>query len=130
MKNLAIVAALLGLVACSKPNKNGTGLEEVRSAFAKQGWKLDGLAQQDPSRFSAQKCIAGPLEGLDVVVCEYGSAEAVQHGKQGVEGWVAQAVTGVALENGRTVLGIADRGRIDPNGKLIHKMSAAYRGIK
>jgi hypothetical protein len=121
--------ATVGLGACGKSNQ-ATGVEDIKKVFAKEGWKTDALVVQDPSRFSAQKCLAGPMEGLDVVICEYGSIEAVGQGKAGTEAWVGQAVTGVALENGRTVLGIADRGRADPNGKLVHKISAAYRALK
>jgi hypothetical protein len=124
-----LLCAIVCAVGCSKHSPNGAGLEEVRAALGKK-WKADSLTNLDPSKFSAQKCVGGPLEGLDVVVCEYGSADASLRGKTAAENWVAQAVTGAALQNGRTVFAVADRGRVDPNGKLIHQMTSAYRDIK
>ena len=121
--------ALFALFACKK-QPGEAGIADVKAAFGKEGWKLDGFSAQDPSRFSAQKCLAGSIEGLDAVVCEFGSAEAVHRGKAATEAWVAQAVNGTALENGRTTLGLADRNRVDPNGKLIHRITMAYRAIK
>ena len=129
----ALLIVMMGAVACgagcSKKNPNGAGLDDVRSALGKK-WKADALTNVDPSKYSAQRCIGGPLEGLDVLVCEYGSVDATNRGKTAAESWVAQAVTGAALQNGRTVFAVADRGRVDPNGKLIHEMTSVYRNIK
>ena len=126
------MAAKAALVpACSKkPTEGGVRLTEVEAVFGKEGWKLSEWKPADPGRFSAQKCVTGAIEGVEAIVCEFGSVEAVQRGKKATEAWVAQAVTGVALDNGRTTLGLADRGKVDPNGKIIHRVTAAYRGAK
>jgi hypothetical protein len=127
---LGLVLGLASLSGCSKKTEGGAHLKDVESAFGKEGWKIDAFQATDAQRFSAQKCVAGAIEGLDAVVCEFGSDEAVQRGKKAAEGWVGAAVTGVALDKGRTVLALADRSRVDPNGKLVHRISKTYRDIK
>jgi hypothetical protein len=132
--NRVLSALILGALAlgpgCKKAPPGGVHLKDVESAFGKEGWKLDGFQPLDAQRFSAQKCVTGPIEGIEAAVCEFGSDEAVRRGKKAAEAWVAQAVTGFALENGRTVLMLADRNKVDPNGKLMNKVTQTYRGIK
>jgi len=126
------VVALMALaaVACKKPAEGGVHLDDVQGAFGKADWKSSPFAPIDAAKFSAQKCVGSSIEGVDVVLCEFGSEEAKLRGKHAVESWVAEAVTGAALDNGRTVLGLADRARADPNGKIIHQVTKAYRAIK
>ena len=80
----------------------------------------------DPARFSAHQCVQGRLGGVDSLVCEYGSTEAVALGRKAGEDWVGQAPTGAVLTNGKTLLAVADRAHADPNGKTIHKITQAY----
>jgi hypothetical protein len=128
---IVIMAGALFGVGCSKsPTEGGARLEQVEKAFGKEGWKLGDFEPYDGAKMSAQKCLSGKIEGVDALVCEFGSTDAVGRGKKATEGWVAQAVTGVALDNGRTTLGLADRARVDPSGKIIHRISQAYRGVK
>jgi hypothetical protein len=125
------LALLLLLAAgCSKSSKDGVHLKQVNDSFVSAGFKLDSFQPTDPGRFSAQKCVQGQLEGVDSVVCEYGSAEAVTMGRKAGEDWIAQATTGAVLTNGSTLLAVADRGRVDPNGKVIHKITQAYSKTK
>jgi hypothetical protein len=119
-----LVVALLA-TGCSKSSQ-GVHLKQVNDSFASAGFKLDSFQPADPGRFSAQKCVQGLLDGVDSVVCEYGSAEAVTRGRKAGEDWIGQATTGAVLINGYTLLAVADRGRADPNGKLIHKITQAY----
>ena len=128
MVGLIGVSAITG--GCKKAAPGGVHLDEVRAAFADSGWKTDSFQPIDPQQFSAQKCVTGKIEQIDAVLCEYGSTEAVRQGKRGAEAWVATAVTGAALDNGRTVLALADRARTDPNGKTIHRITKAYRDAK
>ncbi len=129
-----VVVGVVGVSAitggCKKAAPGGVHLDEVRAAFAEAGWKTDSFQPIDAQQFSAQKCVTGKIEQIEAVLCEYGSAEAVQQGKRGAETWVATAVTGAALDNGRTVLALADRARTDPNGKMIHRITKAYRDAK
>ena len=115
------------LAGCGKkPAPGGVRLKQVNDSLASAGFKVDSFQSADPGRFSAQKCSQGQLEGVDAVLCEYGSAEAVALGKKAGEDWVGAAPTGAVLANGNTVLAVADRAHADPNGKTIHKITQAY----
>jgi hypothetical protein len=132
-RSLGLVATILLLTVggCSKkPTEGGVRLKQVNDAFVSAGLKLDTFHDVDPGRFSAQKCAGGTLEGVDTVVCEYGSADAVTRGKKAGEDWLGQAPTGSVLTNGNTVLALADRSRTDPNGKAINRITHAYRQIR
>jgi hypothetical protein len=119
--------ALLAAAACShKPTEGGVRLQQVSDAFASAGLQLNGFTNADAHRFAAQRCLAGQLDGVDAVVCEYRTPVEVTAGKQAGEAWAANATTAVVLGNGRTVLALADRARVDPHGKTIHKISQIY----
>jgi hypothetical protein len=130
----ALACALLGIAASTgchhSPTEGGVRMEQVLAAFDKAGWKASALPLRDPGKLSAQKCVEGTLDGVEALICEYGGADAALRGKKAVEGWVASAVTGVALGNGRTVLGLADRSRKDPVGKSIHAISQTYLALQ
>jgi hypothetical protein len=121
-----LVCCLLAAACGKKPTEGGVRLKQVNDALVSAGFKLDSFHPLDPGRFSAQQCSNGTLDGIDAVVCEYGSAEAVALGKKAGEDWVAQAATGAVLTNGKTLLAVADRARTDPNGKTIHRITQAY----
>ena len=128
MPAVAMIAA--GMGCHGKPTEGGVKLDTVTAAFDRAGWKASAMVSSDPAKLSAQRCLAGPLASVDAIVCEYGSAEALARGKKAIEAWVGSAVTGVALENGKTVLGLADRGRSDPHGQSIHDISKAFLALK
>lgn len=118
------VAASLG---CSKkPTAGGVRLEQISKAFDAAGLKAEHFESTDPSRFSASRCVAGRLDDIDTVVCEYGSPDALALGKRAGEQWVGTATTAAVLGNGRTLLAVADRAHSDPNGKTIHKITRAF----
>jgi hypothetical protein len=127
----AFVAAALVAVAavgCSKkPTEGGVRLEQISEAFTAAGLKADNFQPTDPTRFSAAKCLAGRVDDIDTVVCEYGSPDALALGKKAGEQWAGTATTAAVLGNGRTLLAVADRAHTDPNGKTIHKITQAFR---
>jgi hypothetical protein len=124
-RKVLFVMALVSLVGCKKSGE-GVKLKEVNDALLSAGFKLDTFRPADPAKFSAQQCAAGTLGGVEAVVCEYSSPQASALGKKAAEDWIAQAVTGTVLANGSTLLALADRSKVDPNGKTIHKISQAY----
>lgn len=128
--SLTLLSSLLLLVACSKATEGGVRLKQATAALQSAGWKTDGLQTVDPGKLAAQKCVQGPLDGVDVMLCEYGSADAVALGKKAGEEWLGQATTGAVLQNGNAILAVADRNRADPNGKTIHKLTQAFTKAK
>jgi hypothetical protein len=127
MRAALVVTLLTAALGCSKkPTEGGVRLEQVSSAFNAAGFKTDGFSPTDPSRWSALKCVAGSIDGVDTLLCEYGSADALALGKKAGEQWAASATTAAVLGNGRTLLAVADRAHADPNGKTIHKITQAF----
>ena len=128
LRGVLALAALVVAAACSK-KADGPGrlsLKEADAALTSAGFKAGELKDTDPLRFSARKCREGTLEGVETVLCEYGSADAAKLGKSAGEDWVAQATTGAVLINGLTLIAVADRSRADPNGKIIHRLTQAF----
>ncbi len=118
------------LASCSKATEGGVRLKQATSALQSAGWKTDDLKTADPGKLAALKCMQGPLDGVDVMLCEYGSADAVALGTKAGEEWIGQATTGAVLQNGNAILAVADRNRADPNGKTIHKLTQAFTKAK
>lgn len=128
MRATILVSLALLVVGCGKKaTEGGVRLEQVSDAFASAGLKPDSFQPTDPARFSAQKCVAGTVDGVETVVCEYGSPDALALGKKAGEQWASTATTAAVLGNGRTLLAVADRAHVDPNGKTIHKITQAFR---
>jgi hypothetical protein len=130
VRRALVVATLVvaaGAVGCSKkPTEGGVRLEQVSAAFSSAGLKADNFQPADPTRFNATRCVAGRVDDIDTVVCEYGSPDALALGKRAGEQWAGNATTAAVLGNGRTLLAVADRGHVDPNGKTIHKITQAF----
>ena len=128
--HVALGVSALAVVAASgcakKPTPGGVHLEQVSDAFSAAGLRTDGFAPTDPSRFGATKCVAGRVENIDTVVCEYGSPDALALGRKAGEQWAGSATTAAVLGNGRTLLAVADRAHSDPNGRTIHKITQAF----
>jgi hypothetical protein len=124
----AIAVAALVLAACSsKPaSTGGAQLKQVNDAFLAAGFKLDSFHATDAARFAARVCVNGSLDGVDTVVCEFANHDAVAAGRRAAEDWVATATTGAVLDNGVVMLAVADRGRADPNGKTIHRITQTF----
>src|SRR5260370_19544067 len=118
MKKALAVVALLAAHGCSKkPTEGGVRLEQVSSAFSAAGFKTESFQPSDPSRWSALKCVGGSIDGVDTLVCEYGSADALALGKKRGEQWAAGATTAAVLGNGRSLLPAPHPAHTDPPGK-------------
>ena len=127
MASSALALLLVTAGGCSKkPTAGGVHLEQISDAFSSAGLKAENFKATDPSRFSASRCLAGTVDGIDTVVCEYGSPDALALGKKAGEQWAGNATTAAVLGNGRTLLAVADRAHTDPNGKTIHKITQAF----
>ena len=122
----ALVALAAGSGCHKKPAEGGVRLGDVSEAFSNAGLQVSDFKDADATRFNAQKCMAGTVEKIETIVCEYGSPDALALGKKAGEQWAAGATTAAVLGNGRTLLAVADRARVDPNGKTIHKITHAF----
>ncbi len=85
-----------------------------------------------PTPNGASYCEHGAVAGVDTLVCEYASDDAVTKGIQLVkEGWArVDAHTGVVLQAKRTTMSVVDRERREPSGKTIVQMVRTFRTLQ
>lgn len=126
MRRALVLLALLA--ACKKAPANDPTLEQVNDSFTSAGLKLEPFSPADGARFSAQLCMAGRIEGVDAMLCQFAAPDGARAAKRTGEEWIGTAPTGVTLERGRILLLLADRAQADPNGKSIHKITQAFQG--
>ena len=125
MRRAGSIVAVLLAFGCHK-SSGGPSMEQVSQAFTAAGLQPSQFAPTDATRFNASRCYAGRIDGIDAIVCEYATPEALAVGKQAGEQWAASAPTAAVLGNGRTLLALADRARTDPNGRTIHKITRTF----
>ena len=91
----------------------------------------EGFARVDPAPDSAAYCEHGQVHGVDTLVCEYASEEALTSGTQQVkEGWArVDAHTGAILRAKRTTMVVVDRERREPSGKTINQMAKVFEKL-
>lgn len=97
-------------------------LSEARSALV-DSWKKAGLTASELKASTAfgKDCSAGTIDKLEVVICEYGSADEAKKAEQPGLDWVG-STTGAAWSAGSLVIAVADRKKSDPHGKTINQL--------
>ena len=102
--------------------------DDVLNAWRNVGLAPEGFARVDPAPNSAAYCEHGGIRGVDTLVCEYASEEALTRGTQQVkEGWArVDAHTGVIVRAKRTTMVVVDHERREPSGKTISQMAKIF----
>jgi hypothetical protein len=100
-------------------------------AWQGAGLTPEGFAPITPVPFGAVNCEQGRVQTVDAVVCEYRDQDSLSKGKtQLLEQWGREGVnTGIAFQTKLTLLGVLDRGRRDPNGKVASQVVDAFRKL-
>lgn len=100
-------------------------------AWQGAGLSPEGFAPVTPAPFGAVTCEQGRVQAIDALVCEYRDQDSLNRGKtQLLEEWGREGVnTGVAFQTKLTLLGVLDRGRRDPNGKVVSQVVDAFRKL-
>jgi hypothetical protein len=95
------------------------------------GLNPEGFTAITPVPFGAVNCEQGRVQTVDALVCEYRDQDSLTRGKtQLLEQWGREGVnTGIAFQTKLTLLGILDRGRRDPNGKVASQVVDAFRKL-
>ena len=116
MRRLLLIA--LVLAGCHK--KSGPTSRDG----AIYAWKKGGL---DPSTFTDAKsdigkdCATGTVNKLDVMVCTYASDKEAKAAEDAGLKWVGDT-TGASRAQGDLLIIVADRKKVDPNGKIIKQI--------
>jgi hypothetical protein len=125
-KDKATAPGAAALAAAHVPGTPHT--DEVLNAWRSAGLAPEGFAPIQPAPNSAAYCEHGQVRGVDTLVCEYDTEEALTKGTQQVkEGWArVDAHTGVILRAKRTTMVVVDRERREPSGKTISQMTKVF----
>ncbi len=86
-------------------------------------WKKAGLPASgfvDTKGFGPT-CWSGPVNGIDVMVCEHPKSADAKAGEKAGYDWVGDS-TGAAWSSGTLVIAVADRKKADPSGKTINQL--------
>ena len=127
---LTCVAMLAGagtLAGCG--DKKAAGSSGVREAWQAAGLEVTAFATVDGANYAGGKCRAGKVAGLDAVLCDYADDAALS---RGVEAGYASLgdETAAVVQHGRSILIIADRARVDPDGQRLNRASNLFRGTE
>ena len=105
--------------------------DKVIESLQGAGLRADGFAVLQPTPLGAGYCQQGRIQGIDTLVCEFSDEGGLDRGQKLLqEQWDREGVqTGVTTTSRHTLLGVADRGHHDPNGKTISQILAIFRKI-
>jgi hypothetical protein len=129
---LALATVPVGVMGCRRSHVAGTpSTDGVLEAFREAGLDVGGVANAEADPWGADVCSAGPIAGVEVVICEFSSdAQLGKTRADAVRDWSSVNVdTGLVAENQRTLLIVVDRGRKDPHGRAIGKMVTAFKRV-
>ena len=114
---LLIALAFTG-AACSK-GKGASSRDGVVDAWKKGGLETSSLTVAKSS--VGNDCATGTVSKLDVMVCTFKTAkEAKDAEDKGLE-WVGDN-TGASKAQGEMLIVVADRKKVDPQGKVINQV--------
>ena len=122
--------ALAALVAaCGKDEKSGgtaASDDAVVAAWKKDGLEVSALTDADPKPYSAERCKAGTVSGVDVVLCSYDTGEDAKAAEEPALASLS-GTTGAALAKGARLLVVTDKRKADPSGRTINAVTKAFR---
>src|SRR5689334_21253529 len=135
------LTGLAMLLGCGKKAGGGAGDRPhvegtTHTDQVLDAWKGAGLAPEtftsiDPAAYRAGYCAQGKVAGVDTIICEYSDDNSLDSAKKLIQDeWNREGVhTGVAMRSKRTLLAVADRARVDPNGKTIAKLVETFKKL-
>jgi hypothetical protein len=105
--------------------------DTVENAWRAAGLAPEGFAPLQPVPYGASYCEQGRVQTIDTLVCEFHDQDTLGKGQAALlEQWGREGGhTGVAFHAKLTVVGVVDRARHDPNGKVIHQVIDTFRKL-
>ena len=118
MRSWLLIALLAAAGACSK-DKGATSKDGVVAAWKKGG--LDASALKEAKTSVGNDCSQATVNKLDVLVCTFKTdKDAKEAEDRGLE-WVGDT-TGASKAQGEMLIVVADRKKVDPQGKVINQV--------
>jgi len=128
------LAATMGGAGCKRrPHVEGTvAAETITKAWTADGLDTTSVVNVEAGPWSAGACSQGTVAGLDVLICEFETDEALGMGEQKISaGWDDESVpTGAIVRTtqpSRTLLAIADRAKGDPSGRTVARLAKTFQ---
>jgi hypothetical protein len=130
---ILVLAAALAAAGCEKSDGKGAppatmgGVDAVLDAWKQAGLTVGVFDPADGAKYGGGECRAGQVNGIDAVLCHYASPELAKAAEaKGLEA-VGEA-TGSSIAEGRVLLLVADRRKVDPEGRTINQTTKVFRG--
>ena len=116
-----------GTAAAAAPS--APDVQPVLDAWKGAGLTVTAFTTADGAPYAGGACQAGQVNGVDAVVCEYGTADAAKAAED--KGRAAIGLTtGAAISHDKLLLVIADRRKADPEGRTINQATQVFLGKK
>jgi hypothetical protein len=134
---LAALLALLALGCGKKAPKPGDAPaapagppfeQAVLASLKDAGFTPGAFQPAEAAPYGATRCVRGPIERLDVLLCNYPSPEAAKAAEPKVKGFAAGAVSGAVRRAGAVAMAVADRDKVDLPGKQITRLLRVFTG--
>lgn len=127
-----LVVSVVAIPGCKK--KPGPGGPAATSAFRDPvvrrltgaGFTVGKMEEAAADDYGADACVRGEVDRLDVLLCEYPTAEAAKDNQRKLVDFGRGAVNGATRTSNTTALVVADRNKVDLAGKRIKRLLAAF----
>lgn len=118
---------LVSIAACSKGGNHGSSA----TASVITAWKDAKLTPTDFAAVAGGElggsCRAGHVDGLETLLCEYPDAKAAKAAEAAGLARVGET-TGTAIAKDKLLLVVADRKKVDPEGRRLNLIAKTFRG--
>jgi hypothetical protein len=112
--------------ACQGGGQGGSGTSDLVDAWKKSGLEPSSFVAADGKAIGAQGCQTGKVSGVETTVCDYPDVDSARRAETAGLTQVGEA-TGASLAHGKQLLVVADRGKVDNNGKTIKLIASTFR---
>jgi len=123
--SIAVIACAVGCGDEAPPPAKTAG--EVLARWQESGLEVTGLQPLEEHDLGKATCRHGPVAGVETTLCLYETEGAAAVATSAGLAMVGNT-TGAALVRGRMLLVVADRGKTDPDGKTINRLTKIFLG--
>lgn len=117
-----VLAGALLLVGCGKK-----GIESELQAFKDAGRNVSTFTESNAAALGAQRCQTGTIDGVQTLLCEFGSSDAATAGLPSAQSWLGEVQSGLVLRRDLVILALADRNGADPSGQSMSSLIKIFR---
>lgn len=126
-----LVGALAAVSACKKGCGSGSAeprttpsafREPVIGKLTDAGFAVGKMEETAADDYGAEECVRGEVDRLEVLLCDYATAEAAKENRSKLVSFGRGAVSGATRTSGTTAIVVADRQNADLAGKRMKRL--------